>query len=217
MSYNGLADPTELRAGMRLRIPSSDAAAAARRLAMETSPAKEPKPAKVESERSSLQRPPQQPAKEPVRAPSVAKPEAPKPEQKVEAKPASESSSSRYPLMWPVEGALTSRFGKRWGRAHDGIDIGADAGTPVRAAAAGKVLFAAPHGSYGNLVVLKHADGLITVYAHNQINLVRKGQTVSKGQTIGKVGQTGRAKGPHLHFEVRKGTTPQNPLSFLPP
>ena len=97
------------------------------------------------------------------------------------------------------------------------MDIAADPGTGVRAAAAGKVLFAAEHGSYGNLVVLRHDDGLVTVYAHNEINLVRKGQRVRAGQLIARVGQTGRATGPHLHFEVRRGTAPENPMRFLPP
>lgn len=129
----------------------------------------------------------------------------------------STTQSVRYALRWPVEGEVTSRYGKRRGRAHDGIDIGAPKGTAVKAAAAGEVLYAAAHGSYGNLVVLKHPGDLVTVYAHNDINLVRKGQRITAGQMIGKVGQTGRATGPHLHFEVRRGTTPQNPMRFLPP
>ena len=134
------------------------------------------------------------------------------------AKPVSSSPAGAYRLRWPVEGGtVTSRFGKRGKRLHDGIDIGADRGTPVVAAEAGTVLFAGEHGSYGNLVVLKHDDGLVTVYAHNEQNLVRKGQRVRQGQRIGKVGQTGRATGPHLHFEVRRGTTPENPMRFLAP
>ena len=120
-------------------------------------------------------------------------------------------------LQWPVDGKITSRFGRRWGRAHDGIDVGAPRGTSVRAAEAGEVLFSGGHGSYGNLVVIKHSGRLVTVYAHNKINLVRKGQRVRRGQRIAQVGQTGRASGPHLHLEVRVGTTHKNPLSFLSP
>ncbi len=123
----------------------------------------------------------------------------------------------RYPLRWPVEGQIASRYGQKAGAAHDGIDIVAPEGTTVRAAAPGKVLFSAEHEGYGNLVVVKHDDGLVTVYAHHQANLVRKGQSISLGQPIAKVGKTGNASGPHLHFEVRKGAVPQNPLAFLPP
>ena len=99
---------------------------------------------------------------------------------------------------WPVDGKVTSRYGKRWGKTHDGIDIGSKAGAPVKAAAAGEVLFSAEHGSYGNLVVIRHQDNLVTVYAHNQSNLVRKGQKVSRGQMIAKVGRK---------EDLRPGTT----------
>jgi murein DD-endopeptidase MepM/ murein hydrolase activator NlpD len=122
-----------------------------------------------------------------------------------------------YPLLWPVKGVITSRYGKRWGRAHEGIDIGAPSGSPIMAAAAGEVMYAAPHGSYGNLVILRHDDGLVTLYAHNRKNLVKKGEQVDAQQVIAHVGSTGRSTGPHLHFEVRKGTHPQNPAQYLPP
>lgn len=119
--------------------------------------------------------------------------------------------------MWPVEGVLTSRYGARNGKGHDGIDIGAAPGTGVKAAAAGDVIFADTHGSYGNLVLVRHAGGLVTVYAHNSKNLVNKGQRVKQGQAIATVGATGHATGPHLHFEVRRGVEAVNPLSLLPP
>ena len=125
--------------------------------------------------------------------------------------------SRKYALAWPVDGKITSRYGRRSGRSHDGIDIAAPAGSPVRAASAGEVLFSAEKGGYGNLILVRHENGLITVYAHNQINLVRTGQRVKAGQTIAKIGQTGRATGPHLHFEVRRGVKPENPLEHLPP
>jgi lipoprotein NlpD len=123
----------------------------------------------------------------------------------------------RYSLAWPVDGKITSRYGHRSGRNHDGIDIAAPRGSPVRAAAAGEVLFSAQKGGYGKLILVRHSSGLITVYAHNDINLVRVGQRVRAGEIIAKVGQTGRATGPHLHFEVRRGVKPENPLSHLPP
>ncbi len=126
-------------------------------------------------------------------------------------------SNSKYPLSWPTEGVITSRYGHRWGRNHDGIDIGAPQGTPVHAADGGLVVFAGLHKGYGNLILLKHLSGLVTVYAHNHRNVVRKGQSVKRGQLIAKVGQTGRATGPHLHFEVRQGVKTKNPLTMLPP
>ncbi|OGQ91478.1 MAG: hypothetical protein A2289_18340 [Deltaproteobacteria bacterium RIFOXYA12_FULL_58_15] len=126
-------------------------------------------------------------------------------------------NAARYRFVWPVKGTVNSRFGRRGGGRHDGIDIGARQGAPVVAAADGKVLFAANRGGYGNLILIRHADGIITVYAHNQSNTVRQGQKVRAGQTIGRVGKTGRATGPHLHFEVRRGVKAENPLRHLPP
>ena len=123
----------------------------------------------------------------------------------------------RVKLKWPVRGPVTSPFGRRHGRPHDGIDIGAKEGTPVRAAAAGEVVYADHRlTGYGNLIILRHSRDMFTAYAHSQRNLVRKGQRVKQGQVIARVGHTGRATGPHLHFEVRRGPTPVNPLAYLP-
>ncbi len=149
------------------------------------------------------------PSAAPAPPPTVARP-APPP-------PTGVRAVRSYPLTWPVQGAISSRFGRRDGRPHDGIDISAPANTPVRAAAAGEVLFAGERGSYGNLLLIRHDGGLITVYAHNARLLVRKGQKVSRGQMIARVGQSGNASGPHLHFEVRRGVAAENPLAFLPP
>lgn len=121
-------------------------------------------------------------------------------------------------LGWPVKGVVTSGFGRRRGRNHEGIDIGAKSGTPIRAAAAGEVKFSGwgPTG-YGKMIIIKHPNELTTVYAHNSRNLVPKGRKVSKGQIIGLVGSTGRSTGPHLHFEVRNHTHPKDPIRYLPP
>jgi murein DD-endopeptidase MepM/ murein hydrolase activator NlpD len=119
--------------------------------------------------------------------------------------------------IWPVEGTLTSGFGWRWGRLHKGIDIGAPIGTPVIAAAAGEVISAGwDSGGYGNLVKIKHANGSVTFYAHNNKLLVHSGQQVSQGQQISEVGSTGDSTGPHLHFEIRlHGETAVNPIAYL--
>ena len=125
----------------------------------------------------------------------------------------------RFPgrFAWPVRGRMTSRFGIRGRRRHDGIDIAAPEGTPIAAAADGKVLFAGNQGTgYGNLVIIHHDDDMITVYAHCSQILVAEGQRVRQGQKIATVGSTGRSTGPHLHFEIRKRTKPRNPLFFLP-
>jgi murein DD-endopeptidase MepM/ murein hydrolase activator NlpD len=120
-------------------------------------------------------------------------------------------------FTWPVEGVLTSKFGVRDGRRHDGIDIGAPEGTEIRAAADGTVLYSGDQQTgYGNLIIISHTKDMITVYAHNRENLVKENDEVKRGQVIGKVGRTGRATGPHLHFEIRKRTKPRNPLFFLP-
>ncbi|MDD5222628.1 MAG: M23 family metallopeptidase [bacterium] len=118
---------------------------------------------------------------------------------------------------WPVRGMISSRFGYRDGKIHDGIDIRAKEGTPVKAAAPGKVIFSSDEiRSYGNLIIIKHESRFSTVYAHNRKNLVREGTLVKKGEVIAEVGITGRASAPHLHFEIREGKKPRNPEFFLP-
>lgn len=119
-------------------------------------------------------------------------------------------------LRWPVQGVLYSRFGPRGATRHDGIDIAAPEGTLIRAAADGTVIYAGTQRGYGNIVILRHEGDLITLYAHNQKNLAREGDTVRAGHPIATVGRTGRASGPHCHFEVRRGTAPHDPLQYLP-
>nr|WP_216086672.1 M23 family metallopeptidase [Halothece sp. PCC 7418] len=120
--------------------------------------------------------------------------------------------------IWPAEGVFTSGYGMRWGRMHQGIDIAAPIGTPILAAAPGEVVVAGwSRGGYGNLVKLKHPDGSLTLYAHNNKVLVRKGQEVDQGQQIAEMGSTGRSTGPHLHFEIHPpGKGARNPLAYLP-
>jgi murein DD-endopeptidase MepM/ murein hydrolase activator NlpD len=119
-------------------------------------------------------------------------------------------------FRWPLQGVLYSRYGVRQGQRHDGIDIAAPEGTPVGAAAGGLVIFAGEQSGYGAIVILKHASGLLTLYAHASELLVRHGDRVEAGQPIARVGRSGRTTGPHLHFEVREGTRPRNPLFYLP-
>jgi len=122
-------------------------------------------------------------------------------------------------FIWPVRGRVTSPFGARVlnGRTefHTGIDIGAPTGTNIVAAESGLVSYTGYMRGYGNIVIIRHNGGYSTVYAHNSVNLVKKGQSVKKGNIIGKVGKTGNATGPHLHFEVRSIGKPCNPLPYL--
>jgi len=120
-------------------------------------------------------------------------------------------------LQWPLRGVLYARFGRKGKSPHDGIDLAAPAGTPVRTAAEGSVLFAGPQQGYGLLVIIEHVHGLVTVYAHNRDLRVRTGQTVRESQVIATVGESGKTSGPHLHFEVRQDGAPVDPLDFLGP
>ncbi|HOJ27691.1 MAG TPA: M23 family metallopeptidase [Spirochaetota bacterium] len=128
---------------------------------------------------------------------------------------------SQISLMWPVSGKITSGFGTRRnplgkGRQfHCGLDISCNVGTPVKAALDGTVIYAGWKDGYGNVVVLKHDKGYISVYGHNSKNLVKEGDSVQKGQVIAKSGMTGSVTGAHVHFEFRKYITPLNPLRYL--
>jgi murein DD-endopeptidase MepM/ murein hydrolase activator NlpD len=117
--------------------------------------------------------------------------------------------------MWPVSGSMTSGFGWRWGRMHEGIDIAAPTGTPIAAAASGTVIYSGWLGGYGNLVVIDHGGGLSSAYAHQSSIAVGTGQSVVQGQVIGYVGSTGFSTGAHLHFEVRVNGQAVDPLGYL--
>lgn len=120
--------------------------------------------------------------------------------------------------IWPTRGTITSGYGWRWGRMHRGIDVAGPVGTPVVAAAPGVVEQAGWNsGGYGNLVEIRHPDGSLTRYAHNNRLNVRTGQLVSQGQQISEMGSTGYSTGPHLHFEVHpRGSGAVNPMAYLP-
>ncbi len=120
-------------------------------------------------------------------------------------------------LQWPVRGVLYGRFGRKGNEPHDGIDLAAPAGTPVKTAGEGKVLFAGEQKGYGLIVIVEHPNGLITLYAHNRDLRVKAGQAVRAGQVVATVGDSGATSGPHLHFEVRQDGKPVDPLDHLGP
>ena len=196
MEANGIVDPRTLAVGQELFIPGATAPVDVDDPALPRKPA--PPPERAE-------RPPSSP---PPSTPGTAAPareaDAPAPEPRTPV------------LAWPLRGVLYGRFGIRGGTRHDGIDIAAPEGSPVLAADDGVVAYVGEQSGYGTVLILRHDRGLVTVYAHNSAVLVREGERVARGQPVARVGQTGRTTGPHLHFEVREGTRPRNPLLYLP-
>lgn len=130
------------------------------------------------------------------------------------SKPAARASSK---FLWPIKGKLISNYGaKGKGLYNDGLNIAAPKGSPVKAAENGVVAYAGTElKGYGNLILLKHADGYLTAYAHNSANLVKRGEKIKRGQTIAKVGTTGNVDRPQLHFQIRKGKQTVNPAKYL--
>jgi len=185
---NGLDDPSSLSVGQRIWIPGAE------RVMDIPGPRKS-----IYLHKSDNSRPP-------------ADSKAPRPEK------ISPSDPMRGSLLFPVPGGkLTSHFGMRGNRMHEGVDIVAKKGSDVLAADDGKVVYADDKiRGYGKMIIIKHAGNISTVYAHNSKNLVKAGDFVKRGEKIAEVGQTGRATTAHLHFEVRIGEKAVNPEYYLP-
>lgn len=115
----------------------------------------------------------------------------------------------------PVFAEISSPFGQRWGREHKGIDFAANHGDDVYSANNGTVSYSGYEESFGNLIIIDHGNGFESYYAHLSERVVSYGESVSKGQLIGRVGSSGNSTGPHLHFEIRKDKIPQNPAEFI--
>ncbi len=124
-------------------------------------------------------------------------------------------TASAQGFIWPASGTLTSTYGWRWGRMHEGIDIGASTGTPITASASGTVIVAGWNGGYGQRVVVDHGNGVSTRLRHMSAISVSVGQSVGQGTILGAVGSTGNSTGPHLHFEVRINGAATDPLPYL--
>ncbi|MGH3440595.1 MAG: murein hydrolase activator EnvC family protein [Nitriliruptorales bacterium] len=127
-----------------------------------------------------------------------------------------EGTVSTTGYMWPRCDRVTSEYGRRWGRRHEGLDIDGNTGAPIYAAKAGTVIYAGWYSGYGRLTLLDHGDGVVTAYAHQSRIDVVDGARVTQGQRIGSVGTTGNSTGSHLHFETRVHGEPRNPRNFLP-
>jgi lipoprotein NlpD len=185
---NHIPDPTQIKAGQRIFIPGAKQV-----LKVEPYPGFKGAPAPSSGQTSA-------PVSREAHAPDLPTP-----------KPGS------VQLLWPVpNGKLYSPYGERNGVMHDGVDISAPAGSAVLAADDGRVTYSGNTvRGYGNMIVIKHAGNLATVYAHNRKNLVKEGDLVRRGQQIAEVGESGRATGYHCHFEVRVGKQAVNPLFYL--
>lgn len=211
---NGIEPPYNIRVGQRLVIPGATApaqapsVAAAPRGPVDQAPLPPPVAAPA---------PTQAPQATPAPAPQAAPPPPP-----VAANPPaapSEASPAAQPgrFLWPVRGVVVSDFGpKPGGLQNDGVNIAAPRGTPFRAAEAGTVIYAGNElRGFGNLLLLRHEGGYVTAYAHADELTVQRGDQIRRGQTIGRVGQTGGVTTPQLHFEIRRGTRPVNPMEYL--
>ncbi|RAI26297.1 hypothetical protein CH338_30840 [Rhodoplanes elegans] len=128
-----------------------------------------------------------------------------------------EARNGALSFRWPVKGRVIAGFGKTNGQQNDGINLAVPEGTAVRAAEDGIVAYAGSElKGYGNLVLIRHANGFVTAYAHNSELMVKRNDQVRRGQVIAKSGQTGSVSAPQLHFEIRKGSAPVDPVPHLP-
>ena len=235
---NGLSDPYVVVIGQRMRIPAGDVGeeTSSPVTAATTSPTitveAVPVPAAPEPTASTSSAEPTASGQgtavvvEPVAAPAPPPEPVPPPEPLAPPVVPASATPAAVPqpaprqeakFAWPVEGQVVSSFGsKPGGLNNDGINIAAPRGTPVAAAENGIVVYAGNEvPGYGNLVLIRHADGWATAYAHNDNLLVKKGDKVARGQVIGYVGTTGNVATPQSHFEIRKGNEPVDPLPYL--
>ncbi|WP_418791144.1 peptidoglycan DD-metalloendopeptidase family protein [Phosphitispora sp. TUW77] len=130
----------------------------------------------------------------------------------------SNNTRVKIPLLnaWPVKGVVSSPFGIRNGRMHEGTDIAAEWGSPIKAVAGGKIVFSGSRGDYGKTVIIDHGNGFRSLYGHASYLDVNTGDRVSQGEVIARIGSTGRSTGPHLHLELLYRGTPYNPQHYLP-
>lgn len=122
-------------------------------------------------------------------------------------------SKNNPPIL--SRGTISSSFGQRWGKMHNGVDIAAPLGTPIHCVLSGEVIYSGWEDGYGNVIKLSNENNVVTIYGHCSKLFAKKGDYINNGQKIAEVGSTGRSTGPHLHFEVRKNGVPQDPQAYL--
>lgn len=215
---NGLAPSAKLKLGAKLTVPGAKTAAVAAPLA--------PAPVAAAPVAAALQPVAAAPAPTTKMA-AVAQPgqsaRLAQPAINIEEKPAetpakpAETTSSLPTFRWPVRGKVITSYGaKTNGKSNDGINVAVPEGTPVKAAEDGVVAYSGNElKGYGNLVLVRHSNGYVTAYAHASELLVKRGDPIKRGQVIAKSGQSGEVASPQLHFEIRKGSSPVDPLQFL--
>lgn len=207
---NRLEPGAKLRIGMKLTVPAKASAAAvpvAQPMVAQSAPAAVPPTTKV----AAVATDPQQKARLAQTTDVAEAPVAVTPAK------AAEATGALPTFRWPVRGKVITSYGaKTNGKANDGINVAVPEGTPVKAAEDGVVAYAGNElKGYGNLVLIRHANGYVTAYAHASELLVKRGDAIKRGQVIAKSGQSGEVASPQLHFEIRKGSTPVDPLQFL--
>lgn len=202
---NSLTPTSQLGIGSKVIIPGGKAAAAA------TQPASEQKPANQLVAQAPQTKPAASEPQQKARLAS-ATPDIP------EAEPAKAETTSALPAFrWPARGRVITAYGaKTNGKQNDGINVAVPEGTPIKAAEDGVVAYSGSElKDYGNLVLVRHSNGYVTAYAHASELMVKRGDPIKRGQTIAKSGQTGGVSSPQLHFEIRKGSSPVDPMQFL--
>jgi murein DD-endopeptidase MepM/ murein hydrolase activator NlpD len=207
---NGLDPAAKLRIGMKLTVPTKVAAAPvpmAQPAVAQAAPASAAPATRIAANAAD----PQQKAR---LAQTTGVEEAPAAETPVKA---AEATGALPTFRWPVRGKVITSYGaKTNGKSNDGINLAVPEGTPVKAAEDGVVAYSGNElKGYGNLVLIRHSNGYVTAYAHASELLVKRGDTIKRGQVIAKSGQSGEVASPQLHFEIRKGSNPVDPLQFL--
>lgn len=210
---NGLPPSAKLKIGTRITVPTKVAAVSAQPVPVPAAPpaaASRPAPAPVVHAAAA----PEGPVQKVNLAVATATPEAAVVKPSVKA---AEATGALPTFRWPVRGRVITAYGARTnGKSNDGINVAVPEGTPVKAAEDGVVAYAGSElKGYGNLVLVRHSNGYVTAYAHARELMVKRGDSIRRGQVIAKSGQSGEAGSPQLHFEIRKGSTPVDPLNFL--
>jgi murein DD-endopeptidase MepM/ murein hydrolase activator NlpD len=205
---NNLTATSMLQPGARLQIPGNAPVAAAK-------PAAEA-PKQVAAVAPAAARPQTVPA-EPAQKAQLAQSSSPSEPAVENSAKTAEATGGLPAFRWPVRGRVIAGYGaKTNGKQNDGINIAVPEGTPIKAADDGVVAYAGNElKGYGNLVLVRHSNGYVSAYSHASELSVKRGDTIKRGQVVGKAGQTGDVSSPQLHFEIRKGSTPVDPMQFL--
>jgi murein DD-endopeptidase MepM/ murein hydrolase activator NlpD len=210
--YNHLDVNTRLKPGMKINVPGAQTAALA------APAAAAPAPVAV-SANPPVRMAAAAPAEPVQKARMASATETPAAAAPVEATPvkAAEATGALPSFRWPARGRVIAAYGaKTNGKSNDGINLAVPEGTPVKAAEDGVVAYAGNElKGYGNLVLIRHSNGYVTAYAHTSELMVKRGESIKRGQVIAKSGQSGEVTSPQLHFEIRKGSSPVDPLKFL--